>query len=282
MKTRILLCCLIALIWGCVDKVAIKNENFTQQPVILAELNSNGYLRVQVSLTTNIDEESTNTGVDDANIRLWTKNSAGEDEIITDSFDYEKVDNAYYPTNSIETEEGGIYWVELELSNGLSYVSRQEEMPTTVEVSDIAYVRSELRAIFQDEKDEPNYYLAEFNIYGRDQTYFIRGLKVVSNDVLIDGNEKAYIGDYITISDDSFYVELNMQSLSNSSYLFYRNFLEQEDLNEGFDDEEGDPGWLFSKPPLNLYGNITEKESGKKVLGQFVISSILQTDKIVE
>ncbi len=282
MKTRILLCCLIALIWGCVDKVAIKNENFTQQPVVVAELNSNGYLRVQVSLTTNIDEESTNTVVEDANIRLWTKNSAGEDEIITDSFDYEKVDNAYYPTNSIETEEGGIYWVELELSNGLSYVSRQEEMPTTVEVSDIAYVRSELRAIFQDEKDEPNYYLAEFNIYGRDQTYFIRGLKVVSNDVLIDGNEKAYIGDYITISDDSFYVELNMQSLSNSSYLFYRNFLEQEDLNEGFDDEEGDPGWLFSKPPLNLYGNITEKESGKKVLGQFVISSISQENQIVE
>lgn len=282
MKTRILLCCLIALIWGCVDKVAIKNEKFTQQPVVVAELNSNGYLRVQVSLTTNIDEESTNTGVDDANIRLWTKNSAGEDKIITDSFDYEKVDNAYYPTSSVETKEGGIYWVELELSNGLSYVSRQEKMPTTVEVSDIAYVRNELRAIFQDEKDEPNYYLAEFNIYGRDQTYFIRGLKVVSNDVLIDGNEKAYIGDYITISDDSFYVELNMQSLSNSSYLFYRNFLEQEDLNEGFDDEEGDPGWLFSKPPLNLYGNITEKESGKRVLGQFVISSILQTDKIVE
>ena len=281
MKTRILLCCLIALIWGCVDKVAIKNENFTQQPVILAELNSNGYLRVQVSLTTNIDEESTNTGVDDANIRLWTKNSAGEDEIVTQSFNYDDDDNAY-STSSIETEEGGIYWVELELSNGLSYVSRQEKMPTTVEVSDIAYVRNELRAIFQDEKDEPNYYLAEFNIYGRDQTYFIRGLKVVSNDVLIDGNEKAYIGDYITISDDSFYVELNMQSLSNSSYLFYRNFLEQEDLNEGFDDEEGDPGWLFSKPPLNLYGNITEKESGKKVLGQFVISSISQENQIVE
>lgn len=282
MKTRILLCCLIALIWGCVDKVAIKNENFTQQPVILAELNSNGYLRVQVSLTTNIDEESTNTGVDDANIRLWTKNSAGEDKIITDSFDYEKVDNAYYPTNSIETEEGGIYWVELELSNGLSYVSRQEKMPTTVEVSDIAYVRSELRAIFQDEKDEPNYYLAEFSVYYRDQSAFIRGLKVVSNDILFDGNEKAYIGEYTTISESSYYVELNMQSLSNSSYLFYRNFLEQEDLNEGFDDEEGDPGWLFSKPPINLYGNITEKESGKKVLGQFIISSISQKNQIVE
>ena len=282
MKTRILLCCLIALIWGCVDKVAIKNEKFTQQPVVVAELNSNGYLRVQVSLTTNIDEESTNTGVDDANIRLWTKNSAGEDEIVTQSFDYDGLNNAYFPTNSIETEEGGIYWVELELSNGLSYVSRQEKMPTTVEVSDIAYVRSELRAIFQDEKDEPNYYLAEFNIYGRDQTYFIRGLKVVSNDVLIDGNEKAYIGEYTTISESSYYVELNMQSLSNSSYLFYRNFLEQEDLNEGFDDEEGDPGWLFSKPPINLYGNITEKESGKKVLGQFIISSISQKNQIVE
>ena len=282
MKTRILLCCLIALIWGCVDKVAIKNEKFTQQPVVVAELNSNGYLRVQVSLTTNIDEESTNNGVDDANIRLWTKNSAGEDEIITDSFDYEEVDNAYYPTSSVETKEGGIYWVELELSNGLSYVSRQEKMPTTVEVSDIAYVRSELRAIFQDEKDEPNYYLAEFSVYYRDQSAFIRGLKVVSNDILFDGNEKAYIGEYTTISESSYYVELNMQSLSNSSYLFYRNFLEQEDLNEGFDDEEGDPGWLFSKPPINLYGNITEKESGKKVLGQFIISSISQKNQIVE
>lgn len=282
MKTRILLCCLIALIWGCVDKVAIKNEKFTQQPVVVAELNSNGYLRVQVSLTTNIDEESTNTGVDDANIRLWTKNSVGEDKIITDSFDYEKVDNAYYPTSSVETKEGGIYWVELELSNGLSYVSRQEKMPTTVEVSDIAYVRSELRAIFQDEKDEPNYYLAEFSVYYRDQSAFIRGLKVVSNDILFDGNEKAYIGEYTTISESSYYVELNMQSLSNSSYLFYRNFLEQEDLNEGFDDEEGDPGWLFSKPPINLYGNITEKESGKKVLGQFIISSISQKNQIVE
>ena len=282
MKTRILLCCLIALIWGCVDKVAIKNEKFTQQPVVVAELNSNGYLRVQVSLTTNIDEESTNTGVDDANIRLWTKNSAGEDEIVTQSFDYDGLNNAYFPTNSIETEEGGIYWVELELSNGLSYVSRQEKMPTTVEVSDIAYVRSELRAIFQDEKDEPNYYLAEFSVYYRDQSAFIRGLKVVSNDILFDGNEKAYIGEYTTISESSYYVELNMQSLSNSSYLFYRNFLEQEDLNEGFDDEEGDPGWLFSKPPINLYGNITEKESGKKVLGQFIISSISQKNQIVE
>ena len=282
MKTRILLCCLIALIWGCVDKVAIKNENFTQQPVVVAELNSNGYLRVQVSLTTNIDEESTNTVVEDANIRLWTKNTAGEDEIVTQSFNYDGLNNAYFPTNSIETEEGGIYWVELELSNGLSYVSRQEKMPTTVEVSDIAYVRNELRAIFQDEKDEPNYYLAEFSVYYRDQSAFIRGLKVVSNDILFDGNEKAYIGEYTTISESSYYVELNMQSLSNSSYLFYRNFLEQEDLNEGFDDEEGDPGWLFSKPPLNLYGNITEKESGKKVLGQFVISSILQKNQIVE
>jgi hypothetical protein len=283
MKTRILLCFLFALTLGCVEKVTLKNESFTPQPVILAELNSEGNLRVQVSLTTNIDEESINNFVEDATIRLWTKNTAGDDEIVTDSFEYGGLDNAYFPTSSIEAVQGGIYWIELALSNGISYISSQEKMPVPVEVSEIAYVNNQLRAIFQDQKDEPNYYRAEFDVFSKERRYYITSLSVVSNDVLFDGNKKAYIGEYTTISEASFHVELNMESLSSSSYLFYRNFLEQEDLNTGtIDDDEGDPGWLFSKPPLNLYGNIREKESGKKVLGQFVISSISRKSQIVE
>ena len=231
MKTRILLCFLFALTLGCVEKVTLKNESFTPQPVILAELNSEGNLRVQVSLTTNIDEESINNFVEDATIRLWTKNTAGDDEIVTDSFEYGGLDNAYFPTSSIEAVQGGIYWIELALSNGISYISSQEKMPVPVEVSEIAYVNNQLRAIFQDQKDEPNYYRAEFDVFSKERRYYITSLSVVSNDVLFDGNKKAYIGEYTTISEASFHVELNMESLSSSSYLFYRNFLEQEDLN---------------------------------------------------
>jgi len=150
-----------------------------------------------------------------------------------------------------------------------------------VEVSDIVHVNNELRAIFKDEKDKSNYYLAEFNIYESDGSYFVKELKVVSNDILFDGNEKAYIGEYTTLKlrEAEYYVELNLHSLINSSYIFYRNLLEQEVLNDGFGEEEGSPGWLFSKPPLNLYGNITENESGKKVLGQFVVTSITKKIK---
>lgn len=284
MKTRILLCGLFALTLGCVDKVDIKNENFTQQPVIVGKLNSNGSLQVRVSLTTKLDQKSKNTPVENANIRLWTKNSTGEDEIVTDNFDFDKLNNTYAPKDVIKTKEGGIYWLELLLSDGKSYVSKQEEMPTSVEVSNIVYTNNQLRAIFKDEKDKPNYYLAEFNIYETEGSNFITDLKVVSNDILFDGNEKAYIGEYTTLNlrKVKYYVELNLESLSNSSYIFYRNLIEQEGLNEGFGEEEGSPQWLFSTPPLNLYGNITEKESGKKVLGQFIVSGITKKTQNID
>ena len=98
MQRRILLCCLLTLILGCIDKVTLDNENFTQKPVILAELNSYGDLRVQVSLTTKIDKESINAVEDDAHIQLWGKNALGEDEIVTDKFDYVQDDNTYFAT----------------------------------------------------------------------------------------------------------------------------------------------------------------------------------------
>lgn len=284
MKTRILLCCLFALTLGCIEKVTLKNESFTPQPVIMAELNSEGNLRVQVSLTTNIDEESINNFVENAIIRLWTKNTTGEDEVVTDSFEYDGLNNTYFPTSPIETVQGGMYWIELVLSNEISYVSNQEKMPTTVEVSEIAYVSNQLRAIFYDQKHQSNYYRAIFDVTDIEQNRFITSFEVVSNDILFDGNEKAYIGEYITLSEASYYVELSIESLSNSSYLFYRKFVEQQDLNRGYeeDEESGDPGWLFSSPPLNLYGNIREIESGKKVLGQFVVSSISRKYQTLE
>lgn len=281
MKTQILLCCLCVLTLGCVDKINLTTEDFTPQPVIVALLNSNGGLRVEISLTTNIDTESVNV-VTNAKIRLWKKNAAGKDETITESFYYDETDKAYYAGDLIETEEGGVYWIELELSDGTKYISTKEKMPKTVEVSNIAYVKNQLRAIFQDEKNEANFYLAEFYINNIDPPFLIERLKVVSNDILFDGNEKAYIGEYITTGTSRYSVELDMKSLSNSSYLFYRNLLELEELNDGFVDEEGDPGWLFSKPPLNLYGNISEKESGKKVLGQFIVSSISYKNQVIE
>lgn len=283
MNTRILLCCLFALTFGCVDKVELKNENFTAQPVIWAELTSDGNLRAQVSLTTNIDTKSSNNFIDDATIRLW---KVGENKPILENFNYVKEYNSYYPINPVEIEAGGVYWVEIKLNDGSSYVSSQEKMPPAINVSDIAYVNNQLRAIFHDKKDEPNYYFAEFEISQKiisDETN--EYLQVVSNDILFDGNEKAYVGEYFNLNKNTSYnVALKLHSISNSSYLFYRSFIEQKDLNEGVLDEEGggDAGWMFSKPPVNLYGNITKKENGKKVLGQFIISSISYKNKTLE
>ena len=281
MKTKILLCCLFALTLGCVDRVEIKNDNFTAQPVIWAELTSDGEFRVIVSLTTNIDENSSNAFVDDATIRLW---KVGANHPIAENFNYDEENKSYYPVSPIETEADGVYWVEIELNDGSSYVSSQEKMPTAVSVSDIVYVNNQLRAVFQDIKDEPNFYFADFEIsHILISDEITEYLQIVSNDILFDGNAKAYVGEYITLdNNESYNISLKLHSLGNSAYLFYRNFIEQKDLNEGSEQQEGDLGSMFSRPPANLYGNITKKEGGEKVLGQFIVSSISTISKTIE
>lgn len=285
MEKRILIVLVFILItFGCVEKVDINNESFVSEPVIYGKLHSNGDLIIRIFKTTQINEESSNAVIENAKITLWTEDKTGKKKIVHDNFIFNIKEKAYRPSplgTMLSITEGETYWIDISLPNGLNYVSTAEVMPKTVDINDIVYLKNQLRAIFKDEKNVQNYYLVSFNVFDKHEKLFIYNSSIESNDILFDGNDNAYIEAYVflNIDDNNYEIDLKMESLSSSSYSFYQKFIEQDYLNQGFEDEEGDPGWLFSRPPVNLYGNIKEKDSGKKALGQFALSSLVLKNK---
>lgn len=98
----------------------------------------------------------------------------------------------------------------------------------------------------------------------------------MSNDILFDGNENAFIEteDTADFNGEKKY-GVTLTHLNFDTYQFYQNITFQNQSNEGSgDDESGDPGRLFESPPTNLTGNIVNTSTNRLILGNFGVISI--------
>ena len=69
-------------------------------------------------------------------------------------------------------------------------------------------------------------------------------------------------------------MEVSLYHMDPSIYEFYLRYSTQLYQNEGFEDEAGDPGYLFRAPPVQLSGNIYNDQTQETVLGNFGVIAI--------
>lgn len=266
----ILITCFIQIIFSCTEEIT-PPTNFTSKVFIFGNITNNtDYLRIKIGKTVPLNSTSSNP-VNNATISLFTKDKNNNTSLVTD--DFSVTNGTYESSQKITPTIGNYYWIEVKVDN-ITYKSSQETLRTPISITNIEVVNDQLRAVFSDPQNETNHYLASFSFYDEFDN-FLSEENELSNDILFDGNVKAFIEIF-----DMFDFEADVQRravlthLNYETYQFYLNISAQEESNEGVDDEGGDPGRLFASPPVNLTGNITNTSTNQFVLGNFGVMSI--------
>lgn len=272
----------LLLLFACVERVDPIKIDETNLVIFGNLYNPSSYLSISIFETSSTTKYKPNR-IRDANIRLYTASGNSPKTLVTDQFrfnsdpefeDFESVEK-------IETIVGNKYWIEIDIPGRSGvYESTQIEMIPPVKIKKVTRANGATRITFQDPKDEPNQYLAIFthlndlNPQGNIPPIEIDENYLTSADRLFDGNANAYMEVFNTPGN---LVRVELYNLAPEIYQFYLKYANQIDQNEGFNDEEGDPGFLFRQPPTQLTGNIFNETSDELVLGNF---GVIATDEM--
>ncbi len=256
------------LLASCVSEVP-NASNFEPQ-VFIAGFLTNGTAHVTIKIQRTVPTDSQNLNpINDAQISLFTKEPAGDSELITGSFD---VTNGTYRSSDMVTSiEGNMYWVEITLSDGTKFVSDREALKPAITINDIEITTELNRVIFTDPADDTNFYLINFLFY-RNGTLDLK-VNELTNDVLFNGNNNATFDSTEFLVENPQEVRASISNLNFNTYQFYLNQFaqfENQIVNAG---SEEDPGQLFLPPPANLTGNITNTTGHTRALGFFGVQS---------
>jgi hypothetical protein len=188
----------------------------------------------------------------------------------------------------VPTTVGNDYWIEVTLPGEKGrFVSVPITMRQPIEIDRIERINGATRMVFHDplsrNTDEDfNQYVANFEFLETREEYIGReyeedGFEIIdtkwvaSTDRLFDGNEEAYLEYFGTVGNA---VEASLFHMDPSNYEFYLRYSTQLYQNEGFEDQAGDPGYLFRTPPVQLSGNIYNDQTQETVLGNFGVIAI--------
>ncbi|WP_298535316.1 DUF4249 family protein [uncultured Algibacter sp.] len=260
---------------GCVSEIP-NASNFEPQIFISGFLtNGTEYVNIKIQRTVPVNEQNLNP-INDAQISLFMKDSHGNNELITDSFDIRK--GTYRSSEMITTIVGNAYWVEIMLSDGTTFVSEREVLKPAIVVKDIEITSELNRVIFSDPLDDTNFYLINFLFYNGGSL----DLKVneLTNDVLFNGNENATFDSTEFLVDNPQEVRVRISNLNFNSYQFYLNQFAQFENQITNAGSESDPGQLFLPPPANLTGNIVNTTNNTKALGFFSVRNTTEFIKL--
>jgi hypothetical protein len=258
----------ILTLFNCTEEIT-PPTNFTSKVFIFGNITNNSdFLRIKIGKTVPLNSTSSNP-VNNATISLFTKDINNNTSIVTD--DFSAINGTYESTQKITPTIGNYYWIEVKVDN-ITYKSSQEILKTPISITNIEAVNGRLRAIFSDPQDEINHYLINFSFYDQYDNVVAEEYEL-SNDILFDGNPKAFI----ETSDYYFHRSSKraaiLTHLNFETYQFYLNISAQEESNEEYDDEGGDPGRLFASPSTNLTGNIINTSTNQFALGNFGVIS---------
>ncbi len=248
------------------------------QTIIHGQLNNlNQTVSISIQQTLPLNSSESFKAINDATISLFEKNNGGNTALVTDSF---SVSNGIYSSaQTIPTTVGNLYWIEVALPDGSRFKSAEEVMNPVVPISEIQVgdqFEPVLNIIFSDPENTTNFYQLSVALYNQGQLVSVNSNE--SNDVIFDGNEQASLEiDILRFTEDDepiIYdsVEILLGNINFESYQFLLNQRIQQGANE--DANDSSPSQLFSTPPVNLLGNITNQTTNRTILGNFSISAL--------
>ena len=281
-KTVMLLSTITAL-FSCTKEISVDVTHEPQTIISgeLTNLNQPMSISIQQSLPLNASESF--NPVNDAVISLYEKDINGNTNLIVSSF---SVNQGVYTSNqSITTTIGNTYWVEVTLTNGTLFKSQEEVMQPIVPISELTIndqFDDVLDIKFSDPETATNFYKVTVELYNMG-TLVARNFSE-SNDVIFNGNVDASIGvDLFQENEEEEdnplpefdMIRATLGNINFSSYQFLLNQRAQIEVNnEAEESSGGNPSQLFSTPPVNLLGNITNTSTNRTVLGNFTVISL--------
>ncbi len=262
----------VLVLTSCVSE--IPNTSNFEPKVFISGFLTNGteYVNIRIQQTVPIEEQRLNP-INDAQISLYTQDSNGNDELITNSFDI--VNGMYRSSEMITSVIGNAYWVEILLEDGTLFISDKEVLKPEITINDIEITNDLNRVIFADPIDTTNFYLINFLFYRNGSL----DLKVteLTNDVLFNGNSNAtFDSTEFTTNPVGKEVRVSISNLNFNTYQFYLNQFAQFENQITNAGSEDDPGQLFLPPPANLTGNIMNMTNNTRALGFFGVQSSAQ------
>ncbi len=201
--------------------------------------------------------------------KIYQKTADNVTTVLSSDFVFKEC--KYQSRLPLHGEIKNFYWIEVEINNE-TFSSKKQLMKEPVEIKSIEPTDSTTRVVFRDPPNEANFYLVEFVFNPNTADPSVR--TEMSNDVLFEGNEEAFIEILEGVHGD---YDVRLGQLSANDYLFYTKFNKQVEENQGYEqdsDESGDPSQLFAVPPANLSGNISNLNTNKPILGNFTVLSI--------
>ncbi|MBL6647255.1 MAG: DUF4249 family protein [Flavobacteriaceae bacterium] len=263
---------LLLITTSCVDQIDSKSDHHTQLVISGLMIVEEGHIEVEIVETTALNNND-RAPVNDIELSLHTRYPDGSTTLITDQFEVEN--GNYTSISTVAPLTNNRYWIEAISSDNTQYISSEEPIFPTVEIKDLRIVNGALRVIFSDPPNTRNQYAVYIsyylkNVHIENEIVFLEEQLTTSTDVLFNGNSEAFI-EFSRQTGN--YAEVQLINLNTASYRFLNNIQSQLEENEGFEDESGDPGQLFRNPPIQLYGNIYNKQTKRPILGNFNIIS---------
>ncbi|WP_347924799.1 DUF4249 family protein [Pontimicrobium sp. SW4] len=252
---------------GCLKEADIEAE-FEPQVFIYGYLIDNtDYIKVTVQRTVPVNV-TTVDAIEDATISLYTEDVNSNITLVTDDFVYAN-EGDYYSNDTVTGIVGNKYWIEVVLTDGTTYESEHETLKPPVEIIDIRKEGNFSQVVFSDPPGESNFYIVDYNFY--EGSNRIARRFELSNDNLFDGNGNAFIEtEYIEGNG----IGISLNNLNYLTYQFYVTSFDQYDNQVDFGSTETvDAFLIFSKPPVNLIGNIKNKTTNRTALGFFGVFS---------
>ncbi|WP_108809257.1 DUF4249 family protein [Aquimarina spinulae] len=251
---------------SCLKETPLEGE-FEPQVFIYGYLiNNTDNIKITIQKTVPVNT-TTLDPINDASVFLYTEDPDGTVRLVTD--DFRVSEGVYLSTDAVIGLIGNKYWIEVTLADGTTYESVHEPLKEPVQIKTISKVNGYPRVIFSDPGNETNFYQVHFTFYSNGN--LISEVFELSNDVLFNGNENAYIETFTSGGD---ILGVSLSNLNFHTYEYYVAAHEQYDNQVDFGDPETtEPFLVFSKPPINLVGNIRNITTDRKALGFFGVFS---------
>jgi hypothetical protein len=267
---------LVALLYlvSCTEEISVDIRHEPHYLVFGSMSNVEQPVSISITRSIPVNSKEKSLPVNDALVSLYAQKDSEEPTLLTNEFTVDR--GVYTSVQPISGIVGVSYWIEVSINDDNQFVSTKEKMKKVVPIVDISYESfNQVKVLFTDPVDQRNYYLLESDFINNGHVF--NKTFAIYDDAIFNGNKAAVDLDifYKPVNDNES-LDVVLSSINYSSYQFHLNRWKQKEDSENnqADDSGGNPGPLFSAPPVNLYGNIRNDVDGKRVLGNFTIQAI--------
>lgn len=261
----IILC--LSSIFSCLDETK-PDATFEPQVFIYGYLiNNTDHIKITIQKTVPVQDTNLDP-INDASVSLFTQNTFGTITLVTDDFIIN--DGVYESTEMVTGIIGNKYWIKVVLQDGTTYESVHEKLKIPVQIRNIDRIEGFSRVEFRDPENISNFYLVRYRFYNNSEVIATRF--ELSSDNLFDGNDNAFIETQYIGGNG---IGVSLQNLNFLTYQYYVTSFDQYENQVDFGSPETvEPFLVFSKPPMNLIGNIRNTTADETALGFFGVFSI--------